>query len=78
VIRQYRFQAIVDPEDGKELFTIEHEVRSMKHPLYLGPLVNRNPPQSIMQTRLVRAARGRASVLQPRVFCEEGEFWTVG
>ena len=31
------------------LFTIEHEVRSMKHPLYLRPLVNRNPAQTIMQ-----------------------------
>ena len=45
---QYRFQDIVDPESGKVLFTIEHEVRSMKHPLYLRPLVNRNPSQSIV------------------------------
>jgi len=46
---QYRFQDIVDPDSGKKLFTIEHEVRSMKHPLYLRPLVNRNPAQTIMQ-----------------------------
>jgi hypothetical protein len=45
---QYRFQDIVDPDSGKVLFTIEHEVRSMKHPLYLRPLVNRNPSQSIV------------------------------
>jgi hypothetical protein len=45
---QYRFQDIVDPENGKVLFTIEHEVRSMKHPMYLRPLVNRNPSQSIV------------------------------
>jgi predicted enzyme related to lactoylglutathione lyase len=45
---QYRFQNIVDPESGRVLFTIEHEVRSLKHPLYLRPLVNRNPSQSIM------------------------------
>jgi hypothetical protein len=45
---QYRFQDIVDPESGKVLFTVEHEVRSMKHPLYLRPLVNRNPHQSII------------------------------
>ena len=45
---QYRFRDIVDPETGKVLFTIEHEVRSMKHPLYMRPLVNRNPPQSNM------------------------------
>ena len=46
---QYRFQDIVDPDSGKVLFTIEHEVRSMKHPLFLRPLVNRNPSQSIMR-----------------------------
>lgn len=45
---QYRFQDIIDPESGKVLFTVEHEVRSMKHPLYLRPLVNRNPSQSIV------------------------------
>lgn len=45
---QYRFQDIVDLESGKVLFTVEHEVRSMKHPLYLRPLVNRNPSQSIV------------------------------
>jgi hypothetical protein len=43
---QYRFRDIVDPDSGARLFTIEHEVRSMKHPLYARPLVNRNPAQS--------------------------------
>src|SRR5690606_29148737 len=43
---QYRFKEIVDPESGKALFTIEHEVRSMTHPLAFRPLVNRNPAQS--------------------------------
>jgi hypothetical protein len=42
---QYRFQDIVDPETGRVLFTIEHEVRSLRSPLYLRPLVNRNPGQ---------------------------------
>jgi hypothetical protein len=45
---QYRFRDIVDPETGEVLFTIEHEVRSMKHPLYMRPLVNRNPEQTNM------------------------------
>ncbi|MGH8012568.1 MAG: VOC family protein [Candidatus Binataceae bacterium] len=45
---QYRFQDIIDPDSGKTLFTIEHEVRSLKHPLYMRPLVNRNPEQNIM------------------------------
>ena len=43
---QYRFRDLVDPADGRALFTIEHEVRSLTHPLYARPLVNRNPEQS--------------------------------
>jgi hypothetical protein len=43
---QYRFRELVDPADGRPLFTIEHEVRSLTHPLYARPLVNRNPEQS--------------------------------
>lgn len=43
---QYRFQDIVDPDSGRVLFTLEHEVRSMRHPLYARPLVNRNPAQT--------------------------------
>jgi hypothetical protein len=40
---QYRFRDIVDLDSGKLLFTIEHEVRSLTHPMFLRPLVNRNP-----------------------------------
>jgi hypothetical protein len=40
---QYRFRDIVDLADGRHLFTVEHEVRSATHPMYLRPLVNRNP-----------------------------------
>jgi hypothetical protein len=43
---QYRFRDIVDPADGRQLFTVEHEVRSATHPMYLRPLVNRNPAQT--------------------------------
>ena len=43
---QYRFRDIVDLESGRLLFTIEHEVRSVTHPLCLRPLVNRNPLQT--------------------------------
>jgi hypothetical protein len=43
---QYRFRDIVDLESGKHLFTVEHEVRSATHPMYLRPLVNRNPAQT--------------------------------
>lgn len=40
---QYRFRDIVDLESSEVLFTLEHEVRSMTHPLYGRKLVNRNP-----------------------------------
>ena len=43
---QYRFNDLVDPATGKKLFEIEHEIRSITHPLYARPLVNRNPRQS--------------------------------
>lgn len=46
---QYRFKDIVDPQSGKHLFTIEHEVRSMTSPMFLRPLVNRDPDQNIMR-----------------------------
>lgn len=43
---QYRFVDIADPQSGKKLFAIEHEIRSLRHPLYARPLVNRNPLQT--------------------------------
>lgn len=43
---QYRFCDIVDPADGRHLFTVEHEVRSATHPMYLRLLVNRDPAQT--------------------------------
>ncbi|MFI5002052.1 MAG: hypothetical protein ACHQK9_19395, partial [Reyranellales bacterium] len=43
---QYRFDTIVDPKSGKPLIQIEHEVRSLTHPLYARPLVNRNAQQT--------------------------------
>jgi hypothetical protein len=43
---EWRFRDIVDVRTGRTLFTVEHEVRSLKHPLYGRPLVNRNPAQT--------------------------------
>jgi hypothetical protein len=43
---QYRFRDIVDLDSGQHLFTVEHEVRSATHPMFLRPLVNRNPAQN--------------------------------
>ena len=43
---QYRFQDITDLKTGKKLFEIEHEIRSMTHPMFARPLINRNPQQT--------------------------------
>lgn len=43
---EWRFRDIVDVHTNQTLFTVEHEVRSLKHPLYGRPLVNRNPAQT--------------------------------
>lgn len=43
---QYRFESVVDPESGAVLARIEHEVRSMRHPLYARQFVNRNAGQT--------------------------------
>lgn len=43
---QYRFKDIIDLESGEVLFTIDHEVRSMRHPFYGRELYNRNPAQT--------------------------------
>ena len=40
---QYRFRDIPDTKTANVLFTIEHEVRSLRHPMWSRDLVNRNP-----------------------------------
>jgi hypothetical protein len=40
---QYRFKDIVDLQSGAVLFELEHEVRSLRHPMYGRALVNRDP-----------------------------------
>ena len=42
---QFRFKEVVDPQSGKKLFEVEHEVRSLRHPMYQRHFVNRNPEQ---------------------------------
>ena len=42
---QFRFKEIVDPESGEKLFEIEHEVRSLRHPMFHRPFINRDPEQ---------------------------------
>ncbi|WP_121315172.1 glyoxalase/bleomycin resistance/dioxygenase family protein [Paraburkholderia sp. RAU2J] len=43
---QYRFADIIDPVSGALCFRLEHEIRSLRHPLYARPLAKRNPDQS--------------------------------
>jgi catechol 2,3-dioxygenase-like lactoylglutathione lyase family enzyme len=43
---QFRFKDIVDPKNGAPQFALEHEVRSLRHPMYHRPFVNRDPMQS--------------------------------
>jgi len=40
---QYRMLDIVDLDTNKPVFRIEHEVRSMRHPMFNRVFVNRNP-----------------------------------
>ena len=46
---QYRFEHITDPGTTEVLVTLEHEVRSMRHPMYARALVNRNPANTNMR-----------------------------
>ncbi len=53
---QYRFQDVIDPASGAVLFTLEHEVRSMTHPMYGRALINRNAGQTARGYRRGRDA----------------------
>lgn len=48
---QYRFRDIPHPKSGKVLFTVEHEVRSLGHPMWGRDLLNRNPEQGFFTYR---------------------------
>jgi len=43
---EWRFIDIIDPDTRAVVYQLEHEVRSMRNPLFARPLVNRNPVQS--------------------------------
>jgi hypothetical protein len=43
---QFRFKNIVDPQNSSQTFLLEHEVRSLRHPMYHRPFVNRDAAQS--------------------------------
>lgn len=48
---QYRFANIAHPGTGETLYELEHEVRSMGHPMFGRELVNRDPSQSLQGYR---------------------------
>ncbi|MFP3558074.1 glyoxalase/bleomycin resistance/dioxygenase family protein [Paraburkholderia sp. SIMBA_049] len=54
---QYRFSQLIDPVTGEHCFKLEHEIRSLRHPLYARPLVNRNPDQTSRTYRIGGDAR---------------------
>jgi len=43
---QFRFKEIIDPAGGAGKFLLEHEVRSLRHPMYHRHFVNRDAAQS--------------------------------
>ena len=45
---QFRFKDIVDPETGEVLYELEHEVRSLGHPMFGRALVNRDPSITLL------------------------------
>lgn len=57
---QYRFRDIVDLDTRAVLFAIEHEVRSLQHPMHARVLVNRDPAQTAMNYRSGRDSLARS------------------
>ena len=43
---QYRFENLIDLDTGKSLYLMQHETRSVTHPFYMRPLVNRNTSET--------------------------------
>lgn len=54
---QFRFKELVDPRNGDSVFLLEHEVRSLHHPMFHRSFANRDPEQSQRHYR-----RGRDAV----------------
>jgi hypothetical protein len=53
---QFRFQSIIEPDSGRNVFLLEHEVRSLHHPMFNRHFVNRDPAQSQRNYRRGRDA----------------------
>ncbi|HWH78906.1 MAG TPA: hypothetical protein VNT76_16100, partial [Candidatus Binatus sp.] len=48
---QFRFKQLVDPENDAPVFFVEHEVRSLHHPMFQRVMVNRDPNESARRYR---------------------------
>jgi hypothetical protein len=53
---QFRFKSIIEPDSGRIVFLLEHEVRSLHHPMFHRPFINRDPAQSQRNYRRGRDA----------------------
>jgi len=53
---QFRFKEVVDPVDDRRIFLLEHEIRSLHHPMFHRFFVNRNPNESARRYRRGRDA----------------------
>jgi catechol-2,3-dioxygenase len=53
---QFRFQSIIEVDSGRTVFLLEHEVRSLHHPMFNRHFVNRDPAQSQRNYRRGRDA----------------------
>ena len=53
---QFRFQSIIEPDSATTVFVLEHEVRSLHHPMFRRHFVNRDPAQSQRNYRRGRDA----------------------
>ncbi len=43
---QFRFRTVANPTSGESVFSLEHEVRSLYHPMFARNFINRDPKQS--------------------------------
>ena len=53
---QFRFKQLIDPDGEQPVFCVEHEVRSLHHPMFGRAMVNRDPNESARRYRRGRDA----------------------
>jgi len=53
---QFRFKQVIDPGQEEPLYLLEHEVRSLHHPMFKRNFVNRDPEETTRRYRRGREA----------------------